>query len=483
MRLLEEILAEVPVREIRYERKSLEGKICFDSRQVEKGDLFVAVRGTLSDGHEYIEMALEKGAHFVLCEEIPANIRDTNACFIKVNDSRSSLSIMASNYFYRPSEEIMLVGITGTNGKTTTATLLYQAIRELGYKAGLISTIRVMVNDSACPATHTTPDPLKVNEYLREMVDTGCQYAFMEVSSHAIDQKRVAGLSFRGGIFTNLTHDHLDYHGTFRNYLEAKKKFFDGLGRESFALINADDRNSQVMVQNTRARVYRYALKSAAEYRARVQETLVEGNLLRIGLREVWTRLPGDFNAYNVIAVFACLSLLGFHEIECIHTLSLLRPVEGRFEIIPSNRGVTGIVDYAHTPDALENVLKTLRSINQGRKIITIVGSGGDRDRGKRPEMAKVAVNFSDKVVLTSDNPRSEDPESIINDMMEGVKAELGKIVKIVSREEAIRTACSFSENDEIILLAGKGHETYQEIKGERKHFDDREMLKKYLQG
>ncbi len=481
MRALEEILAEVPVREVLNERRFLEGKICFDSRQVEKGDLFVAIRGTLSDGHQFIEMALEKGARFIVCEEMPGNTEDNSICFIKVSDSRSSLAIMASNFYYRPSEEIMLVGITGTNGKTTTATLLYQAMNELGYKAGLISTIRVMVNEHVWPATHTTPDPLKVNAYLREMVDTGCQYAFMEVSSHAIDQKRIAGLAFRGGIFTNITHDHLNYHGTFRNYLEAKKKFFDRLGLESFALINADDRNSQVMVQNTRARVYRFALKSAADFHAKVQETLVEGNLLKIGLREVWTRLPGDFNAYNVIAVYACLSLLGFHENECIHTLSLLKPVEGRFEIIPSKRGITGIVDYAHTPDALENVLKTIRSINQGRKIITIVGSGGDRDREKRPEMAKVAANYSDRVVLTSDNPRSEDPESIINDMMEGVKTELRKIMKIVSREEAIRTACSFSESDEIILLAGKGHETYQEVKGERKHFDDREILKKYL--
>ncbi len=459
------------------------GKLCFDSRKVEKGDVFVAIKGTQSDGHAYISGVIAKGAGVVVCEEWP-EIKNSACTILQVLNSHETLAKMASLYYGSPSEKLRLVGVTGTNGKTTIASLLYQLFTNLGYKCGLLSTINTKVAGKTADATHTTPDPLQINQLLAEMVEAGCEYAFMEVSSHAAHQRRIGGLKFAGGIFTNLTHDHLDYHVDFREYLMAKKLFFDALPKDAFALVNADDKNSKVMVQNCKAKVHGYSLKAMSEFKGKVSESHLEGNLIHIAHKDIWTRLPGVFNAYNIIAIFAAAKLLNANEDEIFAEISKLESVSGRFEIIRSPAGTTAIVDYAHTPDALENVLKTIREIKTDEnRLITIVGAGGNRDKTKRPLMAKIAASLSDKLVLTSDNPRNEEPEDILNDMKAGLDPVLvRKMICITDREEAIRATCSFASSTDIILLAGKGHETYQDIKGVKHHFDDREMLKKYLE-
>ncbi len=459
------------------------GKLCFDSRKVQQGDVFVALKGTQSDGHEYIGEVVKKGAGVVICEEWPG-LAQGSCTIIQVLNSHEALARMASLYYGSPSEKLRLVGITGTNGKTTIASLLYQLFTNLGYKCGLLSTINTIVVDKVAEASHTTPDPLQINALLSEMAEAGCEFAFMEVSSHAAHQRRVGGLKFAGGIFTNLTHDHLDYHLGFREYLMAKKLFFDALPGDAFALVNADDKNSKVMVQNCKAKVYGYSVKAMSEFKGKVTESHFEGNLLQIGNKEMWTRLPGVFNAYNILAIFGAATLLNAKEDELFAEISKLESVSGRFQIIRSNGGVIAIVDYAHTPDALENVLKTIREIKTDEnRLITIVGAGGNRDKTKRPIMARIAASLSDKLVLTSDNPRNEEPESILNDMKAGLDPILvRKAISIADREEAIRATCSFAEKNDIILLAGKGHETYQDIKGVKHHFDDREMLAKYLE-
>jgi UDP-N-acetylmuramoyl-L-alanyl-D-glutamate--2,6-diaminopimelate ligase len=459
------------------------GKLCFDSRKVGKGDVFIALKGTQSDGHAYISDVIVKGAAAVICEDWPVEEAKNCTC-IQVADSHETLARMASEYYGRPSEKLKLTGVTGTNGKTTIATLLYQLFTNLGYNCGLLSTINTRVGTKISEATHTTPDPLQINSLLAEMADAGCEYAFMEVSSHAAHQKRIGGLRFTGGIFTNLTHDHLDYHKDFREYLMAKKLFFDALPADAFALVNADDKNSKVMVQNTKASVYGYSLKAMSEFRAKVAESHMEGNLLIMDNREIWTLLPGAFNAYNILAIMGAAILLKANREEVYREISKLGSASGRFEIIRSAGGITAIVDYAHSPDALENVLKTINDIRKPEnRLITIVGAGGNRDKTKRPLMARISATLSDKLVLTSDNPRNEEPEDILNDMKAGLDPLLEKkTVCITDREEAIRATCSFAEKNDIILVAGKGHETYQDIKGVKHHFDDREMLKKYLE-
>jgi UDP-N-acetylmuramoyl-L-alanyl-D-glutamate--2,6-diaminopimelate ligase len=450
-----------------------------DSRKVIPGSLFFALTGTISNGHDFIEQAIASGAKGVVCERLPANT-DDNTVYIKVKDSSSALGLMASAFYDHPSRRLQLTGITGTNGKTTTATLLYKLFRQLGYRTGLISTISYFINDRKYTATHTTPDPISLNRLLSEMADEGCRYCFMEVSSHSIIQQRIGGLHFAGGIFTNISRDHLDYHGTFDEYIKAKKGFFDILARDAFALVNKDDRNSRIMVQNTLARVSSFALKAMADFRGTVIESRSDGMLLKINGKELWTVFIGSFNAYNIIAVYSCAILLGAAGDEVLRIISSLEPVEGRFETIRSADGVTAIVDYAHTPDALDNVVSAIRQLLGSKgKLITVTGAGGDRDRGKRPVMAKIAAEKSHRVILTSDNPRSEDPDSIISDMLQGVDKSLhNSVLCITGRKEAIKTAYMLSAPGDFILIAGKGHETYQEVKGVRHHFDDREVIK-----
>lgn len=477
-----DILSDCTILQTIGKGSDLHGKICFDSRVVQKGDMFVAVKGNQVDGHNYIEKAIISGANYIVCEKLPENI-NPGVCYLKIDDSRSGLGKISSAFYGHPSRNLNLVGITGTNGKTTIASLLFDVTRSLGYSAGLISTIKVCINDLERPATHTTPDPVQLHASLKEMLEVGCEYVFIEISSHAIDQDRTAGLVFKAGVFTNLTHDHLDYHENFANYRDAKKSFFDKLDKHAFALINKDDKNGAIMVQNTRAHIHEYSLKTDSEYKVGLKEMHLEGNLLEIDGDEVWTRLPGEFNAYNVIAVFATCHLLGFKSSDVLQALSLQMAVAGRFEIFTSPKGTVAIVDYAHSPDALKNVLQTIRKIvKKDKRIITIVGSGGDRDKTKRPEMAKIAAELSDKLILTSDNPRSENPEDIIKDMEKGLSPEfIRKSVSIIDRDEAIKVTCSFAEENDVILLAGKGHETYQEIKGVKYPFDDREKIKEYL--
>jgi UDP-N-acetylmuramoyl-L-alanyl-D-glutamate--2,6-diaminopimelate ligase len=451
----------------------------YDSRKVIPGSLFFAIRGTQSDGHDYMDKAILAGAVAVICEILPVN-PDPGIVWIRVGDSSRALGLMASSFFGHPSRRISLTGITGTNGKTTTATLLYQLFRGLGYKAGLISTISYFIDDRMIPATHTTPDPVKLNSLLAEMVDGGCRYCFMEVSSHSVVQHRIAGLAFSGGVFTNISHDHLDYHGTFNEYIKAKKQFFDMLEADSFTLVNKDDRNSGIMTQNTKARVRSYALKSMADFNGRIIENRKDGMMLVIDGKELSTGFIGGFNAYNLLAVYACAMMLGAEANEALRIISSLTPVEGRFETIRSRGGITAIVDYAHTPDALENVAVTAaKMLQSGQKLITVTGAGGDRDRGKRPVMARIAAEKSHRVIITSDNPRSEDPERIISDMLEGVEKKLrSRVLSITSRKEAIKTACMLARPGDIVLVAGKGHETYQEVKGVKHHFDDREVIR-----
>jgi UDP-N-acetylmuramoyl-L-alanyl-D-glutamate--2,6-diaminopimelate ligase len=483
MKLLSDLLYKTGIEELSGITTISIDKICFDSRQVSEGTLFVAVRGSKSDGHDFIKEVIAKGAVAVVCEEMPAEMIP-GITFVRVKDSSYALAIICSNYYDQPSSKLKLIGVTGTNGKTTTVSLLYSVFRQLGHKTGLLSTVRNFVNDLELAATHTTPDPLQLNALLAKMVEAGCSYCFMEVSSHAIVQHRIAGLEFAGGVFTNITRDHLDYHKTFDEYIRAKKGFFDLLPSDAFAIINADDRNGRIMVQNTKAKVKTFGLMGVADYKAKVLESTISGLLISIDGNDVLCRLAGTFNAYNLLGVYVTALLLGEEKLHVLTALSTLLPPEGRFEQISSQQGVTGIVDYAHTPDALKNVLLTINDIRAGKEqVITIVGCGGDRDAGKRPQMAAIACEQSDRVILTSDNPRSEDPETIIAEMKAGVPIhQMKKVLSVTDRREAIRTACALAKPGDIILLAGKGHEKYQEIKGVKYPFDDKQVLEESLE-
>jgi len=452
--------------------------IRFDSRLVEQGDLFVATRGTVVDGHTFISKAIAQGAVAVVCETLPEEM-PSNVAFVQVEDSAETLGILAANFYGNPSHNLTLVGVTGTNGKTTIATLLYQLMRALGYKVGLFSTVRNYVNDKPVEATHTTPNPMEMNALLAQMVETGCEYAFTECSSHAINQRRIAGLKFKGGIFTNLTRDHLDYHKTVENYLKAKKRFFDDLPADAFALTNLDDKNGLVMLQNTQATKKTYSLREFADFKTRILEDGFDGMLLEMNEHEIMLPFIGRFNASNLSAVFGTAVLLGFDEVEVLTKLSTLHAVSGRFETLRAPQGYTAIVDYAHTPDALDNVLSTINEIREGEgNLIIVVGCGSNRDKGKRPIMAKISVTQSDRVILTSDNPRFEDPQAILNDMLTGIDASnKRKVLVIVDRREAIKTACALAQRGDVILVAGKGHENYQIINDVKHHFDDKEEI------
>ena len=479
---LKDILVNCNLQELKGIKDIDIDKVSFDSREVAPGTLFFAVRGTQTDGHAYIENALEKGASAIVCEKMPQELRE-DVTYIRVDDSSYVLGVAAANFYGNPSKSLKLTGVTGTNGKTTIATLLYRLFSDAGYCCGLLSTIENIVDHEVIPSTHTTPDPVKLNALLRKMVDCGCEYAFMEVSSHAIDQHRIAGLQFAGGIFTNLTHDHLDYHKTMANYRNAKKKFFDDLPSDAFALTNLDDKNGAVMLQNTKAHKLSYALKHDADYKGIVMESHFDGMLMKVNGTELYTRLVGGFNASNILAIYGAALALGFDKDELLVEISKMNGANGRFDMVHSDSGIVGIVDYAHTPDALENVLKTINEVRKpGQTLITVVGCGGNRDATKRPEMAAVAVQRSDRVILTSDNPRNEDPEEIIRQMKAGIEpGDMPRVLTITDRREAIRTAVALAQKGDIILLAGKGHEDYQIIKGEKRHFDDKEELTKAL--
>ena len=478
MKYLSDILEGLAFTELQGSADTEITGVVFDSRKVVPGALFVAVKGTVVDGHDYIDKAIKQGAVAIICEDLPAHTA-AEADFFMVANSAAALGIVAANFYDNPSGKMKLVGVTGTNGKTTIATLLYQLFRDLGYKCGLLSTVENQVNGKIHPSTHTTPDPVELNELMAEMVDAGCDYCFMEVSSHAIAQYRIEGLQFAGGIFTNLTHDHLDYHKTFAEYLKAKKRFFDTLPKNAFALTNADDKNGSVMLQNTIAHKKTYGLKNMADYKAKILENQFGGLLLQIDNEDVWFKMVGTFNAYNLMAVYATAMLLDQDRSKVLAVLSGLRGAEGRFAYIIAPNKTIGIVDYAHSPDAVQNVLSTIHDIRKGNeKVITVIGCGGDRDKTKRPIMAHVACEWSDKVILTSDNPRSEDPVQIIKDMEKGVDAAFKRYtISIVDRKEAIKTACHLARPGDIILVAGKGHEKYQEINGIKNHFDDMEEL------
>ncbi|MBI3512349.1 MAG: UDP-N-acetylmuramoyl-L-alanyl-D-glutamate--2,6-diaminopimelate ligase [Bacteroidetes bacterium] len=482
MKLLRDILYKSRLLEVRGSTNVAVVSMTFDSRKAEKDGLFIAVRGTVADGHDFISKAEELGVVAIVCEEFP-EVMSEKITYVKVADSSASLGIMASNFYDDPSSSMKLIGVTGTNGKTTTVTLLYHLFRALGIKTGMFTTVRNMINTEEIPSTHTTPDAIGLNHLLRKMVDAGCKYVFMEVSSHAVVQNRISGLQFAGGVFTNITHDHLDYHKTFDAYLKAKKEFFDQLSEEAFALVNKDDANGAVMVQNTRALRRSYSVKSLGDFKCRIIENQFSGLHLSIDNTEMWSKLIGSFNAYNLLAVYATAVLLGQEKLNVLTTLSILGPVEGRFQYLRNESGVTGIIDYAHTPDALENVLRTIQDIKGGNEqVITVIGCGGDRDRTKRPLMAKIACTLSDRVILTSDNPRSEDPAAIIREMQEGVDEKNSRnTISITDRREAIRTAVALARPGDIVLVAGKGHEKYQEIKGEKFPFDDMEILSENL--
>lgn len=482
MKNLKDILYRVSVEAVRGSTDVQINTIAFDSRKVSKGDVFIAIKGGTVDGHKFIASVIENGAIAVVCEELPAEI-NTNVTYVLVKDSKEALAYMADNYFDNPSQEINLVGVTGTNGKTTIASLLYSLFKKLGYKVGLLSTVKVMIDDKEFPATHTTPDSISINAYLKQMVDCGVEYCFMEVSSHGIHQKRTKGLHFAGGVFTNLTHDHLDYHNTFAEYRDVKKSFFDELPKTAFALVNIDDKNGGVMLQNTDAKKYTYALKTVADYKAKILESQLNGLLLNINTHEVWTKLIGEFNAYNILAIYGVADLLGVDTMENLRLISELESVSGRFQYVISDSGITAVVDYAHTPDALKNVLETINSIRtHNEKLITVVGCGGDRDKTKRPKMAHIATELSNQVIFTSDNPRSEDPAIIIEEMEVGVEPQnFKKYISIVDRKQAIKTASKMAGKGDIVLIAGKGHETYQEIKGVKTDFDDYKVVSEFL--
>ena len=456
--------------------------LSFDSRQVLANSIFFAIKGSLSDGHIYIDQTIKAGATVVICEVMPEKLQE-DITYIEVADSHIALGKMAANFYGNPSSKIKLIGITGTNGKTTIATLLFKLYRELGYQVGLISTVQNQIDDEIIPATHTTPNPIALNELLNQMVNARCVYCFMEVSSHAVSQHRIEGLHFTGGVFSNLSHDHLDFHKTFDNYLKAKKAFFDVLPKTAFALVNADDKNGPVMLQNTKALKKTYAIKQMADFKARIIENRFSGLNLDVDQVDVFFKLVGSFNAYNLLAVYGTAMLLGEEKLNVLTLLSSLTGAEGRFDYVSNNQNIIGIVDYAHTPDAVQNVLSTIQDIRKGtEQVITIIGCGGDRDKTKRPIMAQVACDWSDKVILTSDNPRTEDPQAIVQEMEVGVSpTNRRKTLTIVDRKEAIKTACHLAKPGDIILLAGKGHEKYQEINGVRYHFDDKEVLMEQL--
>jgi len=482
MPVLKDILYKISLQSVSGNMDTEIAMLAFDSRKVKAGCAFVAVNGTQVDGHDYIQKAIDLGALAIICEQLPSELNKAIA-YVAVKDSAEALGLIASNFYDRPSEKMSLVGVTGTNGKTTCATLLFQLFRELGYNAGLLSTVENKINDEVLEATHTTPDAITINKLMSQMLAKGCKHCFMEVSSHAIVQKRVAGLNFSGAFFTNLSHEHLDYHKTFAEYIKAKKLLFDGLDKSAFALTNADDKRGMVMLQNTKATKFKYALKSIADFKTKVISNTIQGLELDINGHNVWFKLIGDFNAYNLTAVYAVASIMGEDEHEVLQHLSNLNPAPGRFEQVITETGITAIVDYSHTPDALENVLGTIKKFRTGNeKVITVVGCGGNRDKDKRPIMAKIACELSDKVILTSDNPRGEVPMSIIEDMQAGVSpSNYRKTLVVADRKEAIKTAASLAESKDIILVAGKGHETYQEVKGERFPFDDREILNEML--
>ncbi|MEX2230655.1 MAG: UDP-N-acetylmuramoyl-L-alanyl-D-glutamate--2,6-diaminopimelate ligase [Cyclobacteriaceae bacterium] len=456
--------------------------LSFDSRKVLPGFAFIAVAGTLSDGHNFIEKAINSGARAIVCERLPETVKE-DITYVTVKNSAQALGIMASNFYDNPSEHLKLVGVTGTNGKTTTVTLLYQLFSALGYNVGLISTVENRIIDTPIPSTHTTPDPLQLNELLKKMISAGCTHAFIEVSSHAVDQERIAGLKFAGALFTNITHDHLDYHKTFENYIKAKKKCFDELNSDAFALVNADDKRGMVMLQNTKAAKYTFGLKKMVDYKARIITNSLEGLELEVAGKNVWFKMIGDFNAYNLLGVYGAALQLGEESDEVLLHLSALTGAPGRFERVLPGSKITAIVDYAHTPDALKNVLETIGAFRTGNEqVITVVGCGGNRDKTKRPLMASIACKMSDKVVLTSDNPRDEDPMQIIRDMQSGVlPTEVRKTLVLADREEAIKTACMMARENDIVLVAGKGHETYQEIKGVKYPFDDRQVMERVI--
>lgn len=478
MKFLKDILYKCRLQQMNGSTNVAIEHIASDSREVKTFSLFIAVKGTQTDGHEYINKAIDQGAVAIVCETLPNELNE-NVSYVQVHDSQEALGFIASNFYDNPSDELDIIAVTGTNGKTTTVTLLYQMFRLLNVKTGLLSTVINKINDQQVTATHTTPDAISLNAMLRKMADAGCEYCFMEASSHAIHQQRIKGVSFRGAVFTNITHDHLDYHETFNEYIKAKKMLFDGLPGSAFALVNNDDLHSEVMVQNTKAKVKTMGLKTMCDYRAKVLENQFSGLHLSIDGKDLYTKLIGGFNAYNLLTVYAVAMELGQDQMDVLTNMSVLGSVEGRFQYIKSKGGITAIVDYAHTPDALKNVLSTIKEIRTGNeKVITVVGCGGDRDKTKRPDMARIGAELSDKLIITSDNPRSEDPALIIKDMKAGLDpVQAAKSFSITDRKEAIRMACDIAQNGDIILIAGKGHEKYQEINGERFPFDDMQVV------
>jgi len=482
MKPLKDILYKVTIDAVVGSTSIEVNKIEFDSRKITSNDVFVAIIGVISDGHDYIAKAINDGARAIICQKLPKQLVD-DITYVEVENSNKALAYMAANYYNNPSENLKLVGTTGTNGKTTVSSLLYQLFKKAGYKVGLLSTVKIMVDNTEHKATHTTPDSLTINKYLQLMNEEGVEFCFMEVSSHGIHQSRTEGLYFIGGIFTNLSHDHLDYHNTFAEYRDVKKSFFDNLPKTAFCLVNTDDKNGLVMMQNTTAKKYTYALKSYADYKAQILENQFGGLLLKLNDNEVWTKLIGNFNAYNLLAIYATSELLGLDNEESLRYISELESVSGRFEYLVSKDKITAIVDYAHTPDALKNVLETINSIRtKNEELITVVGCGGDRDTSKRPKMGHIASALSTKVVFTSDNPRTENPQRIIEDIEAGVEPQnFKKVLSILDRKQAIKTACQLAQPNDIILIAGKGHETYQEVNGERTDFDDYKVVAKFL--
>lgn len=480
--ILKDILYNVALQSVQGKTDVVVNSIQYDSRKVEKNDLFVAIKGVHSDGHSFIEKAIENGVSVIVAETLPEH-KIENITYVEVQSSSSALAFMAANFYQHPSENLRLIGVTGTNGKTTVASLLYNLFKAAGYKVGLISTVKIMVDNTSHSTSHTTPDSLVINSYLQQMNNVGVEFCFMEVSSHGIHQHRTEGLAFEGGIFTNLSHDHLDYHSSFAEYRDVKKSFFDGLSKTAFALTNVDDKNGRIMVQNTKAKTYSYAMKSYADYRTQILENHFKGLLLKINDNEIWVKLIGSFNAYNLTAVFACADILGLENDELLRLMSTLENVSGRFEYFVTPNNITVIVDYAHTPDALKNVLHTINDIRtKNELLISVVGCGGDRDKTKRPKMGHIASALSSKVIFTSDNPRSENPDSIISEMEQGVEPQnFKKIMAITNRKQAIKAACQLARTNDIILVAGKGHESYQEINGKRSAFNDYEVALDYL--